>query len=141
MNGSAKICLSMIVKNEAKVIQRCLASTRPFIDTWQIVDTGSSDGTQRIIRDYLGDLPGELHERPWRNFGANRSEALDLAQGRADFTLIIDADEVLASADDFAPGELELDAYQLRTELGDYTYYRTQLIRSRLPWRYEGVLH
>lgn len=141
MIGRAKVCLNMIVKNESKVIRRCLASTRPFVDTWLIVDTGSTDGTQGIIRDYFADVPGELHERPWRNFGANRTEALELAQNRADFTLIIDADEVLAVAPDFAPGALDLDAYQLRTELGELTYYRTQLIRSRLPWRWEGVLH
>lgn len=141
MIGRAKICLNMIVKNEAKVIARCLSSTRPFIDTWVIVDTGSSDGTQDIIRKCLAEVPGELYERPWQNFGANRSEALDLARNRADYTLIIDADEVLDAPPGFQPGKLELDAYQLRTELGELTYYRTQLIRSSLPWRWEGVLH
>ncbi|MGW8788902.1 glycosyltransferase, partial [Heyndrickxia sporothermodurans] len=42
------ICLSMIVKNEASVIRRCLDSVRPLIDTWVIIDTGSTDGTQDI---------------------------------------------------------------------------------------------
>jgi hypothetical protein len=141
MLGRAKICLNMIVKNESKVIARCLASTRPFIDTWVIVDTGSTDGTQDIIRSCLPDLPGELYERPWRNFGANRTEALQFARDRADYTLIIDADEVLSAAPGFEPAQLELDAYQLRTELGELAYYRTQLVRSSLPWRYEAVLH
>ena len=45
------VCLNMIVKNEAAVIARCLASVRPLIDSWAIVDTGSSDGTQEIVRD------------------------------------------------------------------------------------------
>jgi glycosyltransferase involved in cell wall biosynthesis len=141
MIGRAKICLNMIVKNEAKVIARCLSSLRSIVDTWTIVDTGSSDGTQDIIRACFSELPGELHERPWRNFGANRTEALELARNRADYTLIIDADEVLTVSPDFRPGELELDAYQLRTELGELAYYRTQLIRSGMPWRWEGVLH
>ena len=47
------ICLNMIVKNEAPVIRRCLDSVRSLIDTWVIVDTGSSDGTQQIIRELL----------------------------------------------------------------------------------------
>ena len=141
MIGRARVCLNMIVKNESKVIERCLVSTRPFVDTWVIVDTGSSDGTQDIISRSLADLPGELHERPWRNFGANRSEALLFARDRADFTLIIDADEVLTASPGFEPGELGLDAYQLRTELRELAYYRTQLVRSSLPWRWEGVLH
>ena len=98
--GETKLCLNMIVKNEALVIRRCLDSVRPIIDHWVIVDTGSTDGTQDIIREHLRDLPGELHERPWRNFAHNRSEALELARGRSDYTLIIDADDTL----EIAPG-------------------------------------
>jgi len=48
--GLPTICLCMIVKNEAAVIERCLASVRPLIDTWVISDTGSTDGTQDLIR-------------------------------------------------------------------------------------------
>ena len=86
MNASGQtVCLNMIVKNEAPVISRCIDSVRPIIDCWTIVDTGSSDGTQDIIRKELSDLPGELHERPWRDFASNRSEALELARGRSDY--------------------------------------------------------
>ena len=74
------ICLNMIVKNEAHVIERCLASARPLIDAWCIVDTGSSDGTQGKIGELMAGIPGTLHERPWKNFGHNRGEALDLAR-------------------------------------------------------------
>ena len=72
------ICLNMIVKNEAHVIRRCLDSVRPFIDCWVIVDTGSTDGTQELIREVMRDIPGELRERPWKNFAHNRNEALSL---------------------------------------------------------------
>jgi glycosyltransferase involved in cell wall biosynthesis len=73
----------MIVKNEAHIIRETLDSVAPYISSWVIVDTGSDDGTQDLIRDHMGrrGIPGELYERPWRNFGHNRSEALDLAQG------------------------------------------------------------
>src|SRR5258708_39069818 len=89
-----RICLNMIVKNEAPVIQRCLASVMPLIDTWVIVDTGSMDGTQQLIRETLAHLPGELHERPWVDFAHNRSEALELARGFGEYIFVIDADEV-----------------------------------------------
>src|SRR5215475_3170087 len=88
-----RICLNMIVKNERHVIQRALASVKPFIDYWVIVDTGSFDETKELIRDSLKDIPGELHERPWKNFGHNRSEALSLARGKADYILFLDADD------------------------------------------------
>jgi glycosyltransferase involved in cell wall biosynthesis len=65
-------CLNMIVKNEARVIRRCLDSARPIIDFWVIVDTGSTDGTQEAIRRHLDGLPGELIERPWVDFAHNR---------------------------------------------------------------------
>ena len=90
-----RICLSMIVKNESPVIHRCLASVRPWIDHWVIVDTGSSDGTQDQVRAALAGVPGSLHERPWQDFAHNRNEALDLARAQADYVLFIDADEQL----------------------------------------------
>ena len=67
------VCLNMIVKDEAHIIQRCLASVKPLIDSWLIVDTGSTDGTQTVIREILHDVPGEIVERPWVNFAHNRA--------------------------------------------------------------------
>ena len=72
------ICLNMIVKNEAHVIERCLISVKHLINYWVIVDTGSTDGTQQIIRDFLKEIPGELYEKLWVNFSHNRNEALNL---------------------------------------------------------------
>src|SRR5262245_40841050 len=96
------VCLSMIVKDEAHVIRRCLDSVRPLIDSWVIVDTGSTDGTQDIIRTHFADLPGELFERPWKDFAHNRTEALELARGRAGYVLVMDADDRVTLPKDFA---------------------------------------
>ncbi|HEX5958698.1 MAG TPA: glycosyltransferase, partial [Hyphomicrobiaceae bacterium] len=136
-----KICLNMIVKNEAHVIRRCLDSLRPVIDTWVIVDTGSSDGTQDIIRAHMKDVPGTLFERPWRNFGHNRTEALELARDTADYLLVFDADDVLTLPPGFAMPQLTRDAYALAMQLGTTAYWRTSLVSTRLAWRYVGVLH
>ena len=139
--GRKTIVLCMIVKNEAPVIRRCLDSVRSIIDCWVIVDTGSSDGTQDIIREHLKDLPGELHERPWRDFAYNRSEALALARPRADYSLIIDADDTLEVQEGFQFPELTADAYMLDIQDPPVRYQRMQLVRNTLPWHYKGVLH
>jgi len=131
----------MIVKDEAPVIRRCLDSVRPLIDYWVIVDTGSTDGTQGIIREHLKDVPGELHERPWRDFASNRSEALALARGRGDYVFVIDADEILRLAPGFELPALTCDSYNVAVLYNGCSYVRRQLVRNSLPWRYEGVLH
>jgi glycosyltransferase involved in cell wall biosynthesis len=139
--GAATICLNMIVKNEAPVIARCLNSARPLIDHWVIVDTGSTDGTPDIIRETLKDVPGELHERSWRDFASNRSEALTLARPHADYSLIIDADDTFDVPAAFERSGLDRDSYVVDIRDGSIRYQRTQLVRNTLPWRYEGVLH
>jgi LPS sulfotransferase NodH/glycosyltransferase involved in cell wall biosynthesis len=135
------VCLAMIVKDEASVIERCLASARPLIDYWIIVDTGSTDGTQDIIRRCFRDVPGELHERPWVDFAHNRSEALTLARPHGDYTLMIDADDVFEIAPGFRLPRLVADSYMVLIRHMEKLYWRPQLVRNALPWRFEGVLH
>lgn len=130
----------MIVRNEAHVVCEVLDSVAPFITSWVIVDTGSDDGTQALIRSHMAALgiPGELHERPWRNFGHNRSEAIALARGHADYIWVMDADDLLFGTPDFS--DLTADVYQLHYG-PNVSYWRRQLFRDSLPWRYVGVLH
>ncbi|MGW7432047.1 glycosyltransferase [Streptomyces sp. NPDC054861] len=132
------ICLCMIVKNEARVIERCLASVRDLVDTWVISDTGSTDGTRQLVRDALDGIPGELREEPWVNFGHNRTLNIRHARGRADYLLLLDADLVIERAGPLP--ELTADAYLLR-HAGALEYRIKRLVRGDLPWRYEGVTH
>lgn len=136
-----KVCLNMIIKNESHVITRCLESVKPLIDYWVIVDTGSTDGTQEIVKNYMRDIPGELHERPWVHFEHNRNEALALAEPKAEFILFIDADDIYAYDPDFSRPELTKDAYSIKIRYGGLTYYRVQMIRSNTGWRWVGAVH
>lgn len=135
------VCLCMIVKNEAPVIARCLDSVRPLITHWVIVDTGSTDGTQEIIRNHLRDLPGKLYERPWKDFAFNRSEALELARPLADYALIIDADDALEMPEGYQLPPLLSDGYMIQIRDSSISYQRMQLVSNRLHWFYRGVLH
>lgn len=134
------ICLNMIVRNEAHVVSDMLLGVSDLIDYWVVVDTGSDDGTQDVIRSFFAErgVPGELHERPWRHFGHNRTEALQLAAGKAEYTWVIDADDLIVGTPDLT--ELVSDSYELRFG-SEFVYWRSQIFRSSLNWAYEGVVH
>ena len=135
------ICLNMIVRDEAAVIERCLASVRPYVDYWVIVDTGSADDTPQRITAAMVGIPGELHHRPWRNFGHNRTEALNLAKPHGDFLLFIDADETLGTDGSGSFSQLSGPAYSLEARFNKLSYDRVSLVSTALSWRWEGVLH
>lgn len=144
LGGTQRICLVMIVRDEAHVIERCLKSVIALVTDWVIVDTGSEDDTPARIEHCLGHLPGQLHHRPWVDFGHNRSEAMALAAGRGDFLLLIDADEELIVSPDFSIPENDgIQAWQiLQQPAGSGNeFYLPRLLRSGHPWHFEGVLH
>lgn len=140
METRKTLCLVMIVRNESKVIERCLNRVKDHIDYWVIVDTGSDDNTPELIKNTLAHVPGELHHRPWVNFGANRTESLRLAKGKADYLLLCDADEQIVFSDKFDPAALTKEAYLLQY-LGGNAYSVPYLIRSDIDWKYVGVTH
>ncbi|MEM2159468.1 MAG: glycosyltransferase family 2 protein [Candidatus Nitrosotenuis sp.] len=128
------------MKNESAVIERCLNSLKSFIHHWVIVDTGSTDGTQDIIRRTLSSIPGELYERPWVNFGFNRTEALLLSKGKGDYVFVIDADEYLELPSNFN-ANLTADRYTLLVNFDGVSYHRACLLKNTIFWEYVGVLH
>lgn len=139
----ASVCLNMIVKNEKEVITRCLESVLPLIDYWVIVDTGSTDGTQEIIQDFMKkhNIPGELHEQEWVNFGHNRQQALLLARFKADYLLFMDADDILVYDENFKLPHLTSDCYLIKSLAGQTQYYITRIVKASLDWHWHGVLH
>jgi FkbM family methyltransferase len=149
---SYTLCLNMIVKDEAHIIENTFAKLldKVKIDYWVISDTGSTDNTKEIIIDFFKQrgIPGELYDDAWENFGHNRTTALRHAYNKSDYLLIFDADDEICG--DFQLPNFDLmnknnnnkDAYSFR--FGDSNgiqYIRTQLINNRKKWKYVGVLH
>ncbi len=86
--GPPRLSVTIITKNEAHRIERCLRSVA-FADEVIVVDSGSTDGTVEIARG----LGARVVVTDWPGFGPQKNRALDLATG--DWILSLDADEVV----------------------------------------------
>ena len=144
-----KIGLCMIVKNEGKIIKRCLDSVKRIIDYVCIVDTGSTDNTIKEIHSWLKDnsIEGRVLKKDWVNFAVNRTQALAAIRENKDidYVFMIDADETLEYEKDFDAekfkSELKLDLYHVNCKLGGIEYHRTTLTKNSMPYIYKGVVH
>lgn len=85
------ISLCMIVKNEEKILERCLDSVADLVDEIVIADTGSTDATREIARRYTE----KVYDFPWTDdFSAARNFVFSRAT--RDYIYSADADEVLS---------------------------------------------
>ncbi len=85
-----KINLVMIVKNEARSLEKCLRLAKPLVDRMIVVDTGSEDETVEIARR----MGAEVFFFSWiDDFSAARNYALEQSDG--DWNLVLDGDEYL----------------------------------------------
>jgi len=140
---SYSICLNMIVKNESHIIEKTLINLCSYIDfdAYYISDTGSTDNTISIIREFFHkrNIPGQIEQVVWRDFGFNRTLSLQMAFRKTDYLLIFDADDAI-HGNFVMPDKLTHDAYQLK--LGDsFVYLRTLIVNNRKRWKFIGVLH
>ena len=142
------ITLCMIVKDETHIIKECLESMIPYIDRYDITDTGSTDGTPELIREFMDEhgVPGEVYLSDWKGFGdsggkiGSRTESLRNCDDKADYAWVIDADDYVNGEFDF-PEEMNADAYSLRIGREDFSWWRTQIFKTGLDWSYIGILH
>ncbi len=85
-----RISVCLITKNEEQFLPQCLQSVRALASQIVVVDTGSTDRTIDIAKEF----GAEVHTFPWcDDFSAARNAALEHATG--DWVLILDADEEL----------------------------------------------
>ncbi len=139
------LCLNMIVKNESHIIKDTLTKLLnkvPSIDYWVISDTGSTDNTKEIILDFFKErkIKGELIDDEWKDFGHNRTKALENAFGKSKYLIIFDADDEICG--NFVLPELILDSYHLQFgDVNGASYTRVQIVNNNKRWKYVGVLH
>ncbi|MGN6189777.1 MAG: glycosyltransferase [Conexibacter sp.] len=143
-----RLSLCMIVKDEEEMLPRCLAAAAPAVDEIVIVDTGSSDRTIEIAREF----GATVIERAWTgSFSEARNVSFDAATG--DWLMFLDADEVLVEEDverlRALRGKTWREAFYLTEisytgELGDgtaATHTALRVFRARPQYRFSGSLH
>jgi glycosyltransferase involved in cell wall biosynthesis len=131
--------LVMIAKNEGHVLKRCLESVKHLITTYTILLNGTTDNSESIIKEVLGGrVHGEVIMTEWKGFSETRNEALNIAEKKSQWLLLIDADDELECAK--LPW-LEADAYDCAVRYKETTYPRTFLIKSSKGFRFYGKIH
>jgi len=140
-----KISLAMIVKNEARCLARCLRSAQSVADEIIVVDTGSTDGTVEIAREF----GAHLFRFNWRDdFSAARNFAL--AQTAGEWILVLDADETVseplaAEIKQFVAGPPQIGRLRIVSDFRrNGQTLRSQTFVSRLFPRgahFEGKIH
>ena len=106
-----KVSATIIAKNEEDHIADCLKSARLVADEIIVLDSGSSDRTADIAREYA-DV---VEVTDWPGFGIQKQRALEKASG--DWVLSLDADEritpELAREINHHLADPDADAYKL----------------------------
>jgi tetratricopeptide (TPR) repeat protein len=139
----------MIVKNESKIIVRLLKSVIDIIDTYCIVDTGSTDATIDVITNFFNEhnIFGKIISEPFQNFEYNRNFALETClkypELNADYILLLDADMVLIlnNYNDFKE-KLTLSYYYIFQGSESFYYKNVRIVKNEPNlFKYVGYTH
>ena len=159
-----KLCLNMIVKNEAHIILENLTTIKQYIGYYVINDTGSTDNTISTIRNYFDSvgIKGKIvshnyidctchpeNKYPFFHFGKNRTfalnEALNDPDNDCDYLIIIDADDLFMGNFDMSWLDSGHDCYEMMiyTSNKQTKYKRSHIIKKdpKIGWHYKGPLH
>lgn len=144
-----KVVLILMVRNEERILQRCLEAVEDAVDAFCIHDTGSTDKTLEIANTFLATHPGCLTVSEWKNFGHNRTMSFRAARDylagagwdlATTYGLLLDGDMVLRLGT-LRSEELTEVGYTLIQKGGDLEYPNCRLVRMDYEWTCKGVTH
>ena len=147
-----KLALNFICKDESHVIGKMLESCKTITDLIVVNDTGSTDGTQDIIRKFGEDnnIPTYVFERPFDDFEKSRNHAIQklkdvVAELGWDADKVhgywFDCDETLIIDSKFNKNQFVNDLYMINTYIGQMKYTRNTFFRVSKAFRWYGPIH
>lgn len=147
-----KLALNFICKNESHVIERMLNSAKYITDLIVVNDTGSTDGTQEIIKKFGIDnnIPTYVFERAFDDFEKSRNHAMDqlrnvVAELGWDSDKVhgywFDCDEELVIDTNFDKNQFTADLYMIDTYIGQMKYTRNTFFKVSKALRWYGPVH
>jgi len=147
-----RVMVVLMIKNESKIIQRCIQNALAIADAICISDTGSTDNTVQILNDYLPSIkiPAKVIAHTWKNFGHNRTLSYLAAQEftkeigwnpNTTYALVLDADMNFAITPQFNKNQLTHMGYRIIQKSPSLEYYNTRFMKIVHPWRCTGVTH
>jgi glycosyltransferase involved in cell wall biosynthesis len=147
-----KLALNFICKNESQVIERMLNSNKSVADLIVCNDTGSTDGTQDIIKKWGKDnnIPTFVFERPFDTFEASRNHAIQKLRevvselgwnAERVHGYWVDCDEELIVEPNFNKSQFNKDLFMINTFINSMKYTRNTFFRVSKPFRWYGVVH
>ena len=147
-----KLALNFICKDESHVIGKMLESCKTITDLIVVNDTGSTDGTQDIIRKFGEDnnIPTYVFERPFDDFEKSRNHAMqklrDVVQELGwDANKVhgywFDCDETLVIDSKFNKDQFVNDLYMINTFIGQMKYTRNTFFKVSKPFKWYGPIH
>jgi tetratricopeptide (TPR) repeat protein len=141
----------MIVKDEEHVIERALESCYKMLDSYCIVDTGSTDNTKQVIKNFFDSkgIVGKIVDFPFTNFEECRNKSIEEGKELGDYGFWMDADEILELNPDFSKSKLNLlfttnsniDEYLINCKYGHMNYNRSQFYKFSSNYEWYGPVH
>lgn len=143
MSKPYKLGLSQIMKNEAHVAERMLNSIVTIIDAVFLVDTGSTDNTIEICKQWgiKNNIPVFVKEKAFDNFESCRNEAMTFAKDQCEYCFWLDFDEQIIIDPSFDKNKLDKDLYMFNTYIGSMKYTRNELWKCDKAFRWYGPCH
>lgn len=145
-----KIVLILMVRNESKILERCLQSVEGVVDAFCVHDTGSTDTTVEIAKEFMKTRKGCVTESVWQNFGHNRTLSFQAARDyvrdvlkwklEETYGLLLDADMVFFSGT-LRQQPLTEVGYSIVQKNGNLEYPNCRLVRLDYEWVCRGVTH